>query len=170
MFVFLGFFAWISAAGADGDRLFPLMQGHWTGTGARQYLSDGTESTLSVEVDTSSEILGGRPALVSRNQWVETLAQGTPRTYLSNYWIESAPLSGTYQLGYLGSEKVSSTGVFGTDGIFRVDQQIGGGSEPMVVHSETQFLPEGTLYTETFSIGAQIVTRTRIEYRRAAPQ
>jgi hypothetical protein len=157
-------------ATADSDPLFQKMEGKWVGHGVRNYPISGRQVTVDAEVQTSSITVGGLPALLSQNQITESVPNSAPRTYSTVYWVQ--PLQGqpgSYALGAQGSTQAGSSGVLGADGVFRVEQNLGGGSTPYVVKSETQFFGDHTVYSDTFTIGTVVQSQTQIDYQRATP-
>ncbi len=150
------------------DPLFSQMEGHWTGHGNRIHLLSGRQTQVDVEVTTTYEEIRGKTALLSQNRITETDAGALAKTYLSNYWIRpSDTVPGGYELGLEGSTTPSSSGVLGSDAVFKVEQDFGGGStDALVDRSQTQFFPDRTVYSDVFTQGTQVQTQTQIEYRR----
>lgn len=146
------------------------MEGKWQGHGIRSYPLSGRQTTIDAVVETSLVVIGGSRALLSQNQITETAPDTSPRTYSTVYWVRAAAgRPDSYELGAQGSTEPTSSGSLGSDGIFRVEQDLGGGSQPYVIQSETQFLQDHTVYTDTFSIGTEIQSKSRIEYQRITP-
>jgi hypothetical protein len=152
------------------DPLFSRMLGHWQGQGTRLSPISGHQLTVQADVVATIEELNGKTALLSQNQITETDSSVTPpsvKTYVRNYWIlpvDGQP--GQYELGAQGSTQPSSSGVLGSDGVFRVEQDLGGGANPYVDRSQTEFDSDRTVYSDTFSIGNEVQSRTQIEYLR----
>jgi len=156
----------LSSAYAD-DPLFSRMEGEWLGHGNRFFPLSGRRVQVDAEVTTSFEVIRGKIALLSQNRITEISSDAAPKTYLSNYWVRPSDSGeGAYELGVDGSTQATSTGAVGRDGVFRVEQDFGGGNQPLVDRSETQFLPGQSLYSDTFTQGTQVQSQTQIEYRR----
>ena len=134
----------------------------------RTYPISGKQVTVDADVQTTATVIDGKSALLSQNHITET--SQTTKTYLSIYWIRPVDgQPGSYELGSQGTDQPSSSGVLGSDGIFRVEQDLGGGSTPYVVRSQTVFSPDQSVYSDTFTVGTEIQSQTRIEYQRTTP-
>ena len=168
-----GFFAallCISIAHADTDPLLSKMEGKWHGHGIRTYAISERQITVDADVETSDIQVGGQLALLSQNRITESAPNTPSRTYMTIYWVRPAQgRPGSYELGAQNSIQPSSSGSLDSDGIFRVEQDLGGGNPPFMVKSETQFLPEHTIYSDTFSNGTAVQSQTRIDYQRTTP-
>lgn len=141
------------------------MLGHWKGTGTRSYPISGRQVEVSEDVLTISQAIHGEDAAFSRDQVTETAPGAAPRSYVTEYWVSpTAGHPGCYALGGAsdqGPGPASAIGLLGSDGVFRVDQNLGNG---YLVHSETRFEAGETLYTEIFKSGDEVQSRTEIRY------
>jgi len=156
------------AIGAAAPDWAQTMAGSWTGAGVRTTLSTGQKTRIEVVVQ--SEWLGDgvRPALVSRNHFVEP--ERVPvRSYDRTYWIAETARSngrGELVLGY-GDEpglRPASVGFFEA-GVLHSEQVIGDASAGMVLRSVTDLSdPERVLYRESITLAGVQQSRTEIVY------
>jgi hypothetical protein len=164
------------------DPLFSQMEGSWTGQGVRTEAISGRQIQIRAVVATHYETDGGVIELVSQNQITETSPGSAPNSYESTYWVRvKVGEAGTYELGAPGQSAPSSIGILGQDGIFRVEQDLGGasgvsnqaGSQAAkaglyVIRSETEFQSNQTVYSDRFTDGSELQSQTRIVYQRTA--
>jgi hypothetical protein len=166
--ILLGLLTAFRAFAGDPDPLFTRMQGHWAGHGVRTFPISGRQVKIDADVETTSTLVGGKAAILSVNHITETdPSNPIAKSYVTTYWVmPTSGQSGVYGLGAQGSTQPSSSGVLGSDGLFRVEQDLGGG---YVVKSQTQFQSDRTIYSDTFQAGDEIQSQSRIEYQRITP-
>jgi hypothetical protein len=148
------------------DPLFSRMEGHWIGAGTVTRLISGTQEALQIEVNSVVSTVDGKERLTSTSQVTETQTGAAPRVYQTEYWITPDAVSGTYDLGYGASAQQTSTGTLNAQLTFETSQTLGTGANAYVIHSSTQFQPDGSSdYTEVATQGQSAVSHTAIHYQ-----
>ena len=170
MVVLLGLSSYgeVRADGSSKDPLFSRMEGHWIGTGTVSYTISGRQESLRIDVNSVVSIVDGKEQLTSTSQVTQSQEGSAtpPRVYQTSYWITPSQTPGAYNLGYGASTQVTSTGTLDAQLTFETSQSFGGGDSGYVVHSSTQFEPDGSsVYTEFATQGQAVVSKTVIRYQ-----